>query len=56
MANIGFIQNELDMKLLVLYIMSHTGEMNIVITLLKFHESLMRDNVTFVIVKSSIHA
>ena len=26
MANIGFIQNELDMKLLVLYIMSHTAE------------------------------
>jgi hypothetical protein len=26
MANMGFIQNELDMKLLVLYIMSHTAE------------------------------
>ena len=26
MANIGFIQNELDMKLLVLYIMSHAAE------------------------------
>ena len=26
MANIGFIKSELDMKLLVLYIMSHAAE------------------------------